>query len=232
MAGSESPREGIVGEWAEALVQVTRSVLPLANRPRRAGRRSPGDGPSGDNVLQPGPVRRVWKFAVPAIVAGGAMALAWSAWAFAPVVTEARQLPCDVGPGTAHYAADVAWVEYGRDLVGLALPDPRDHLDVTWATTAQGEARGEGAGPASGSVSVVFRDPAGVAYPAARAVVADGTVTSRDDISRGLAHPASGAFHVAPPRALLDGAERGWVVETVLAVDGMVVASCEAWLGE
>ncbi|WP_036965439.1 hypothetical protein, partial [Promicromonospora kroppenstedtii] len=110
----------------------------------------PRGGPD-DNRLHPRrPVRR--RIRLPAVVLAAALAGSTAILAFSPVEADRVALVCPAG-------ASVAWVDQYRDVLGLRLPDPGDHLAV--------------AAPSGSEVAVTFTDGAGVAYPTVRAAVSD-----------------------------------------------------------
>lgn len=228
MAVRRGPQDGAVDDgWSESLVQVTSYRPPTRSQGRRRARGVPPD----DNALLTAPPRRVRRFGLIAIGAGAALLLMSGAWALAPVTIERVPLACQVtsvGDGPAEYAADVAWFDYGRELLGVPLPELRSYADVAWATAARGGPPGRASRPASGTVDVRFVDGTGAAYPSARGVVSDGVlVASRGDLIDVTGAP-EGGLRVPPPRPLRADEAGAWSLETTLAVDGVVVAACAA----
>lgn len=122
---------------------------PRGAEPHRAGL-APRGGPD-DNRLHPRrPVRR--RIQVPAVVLAAALAGSTAVLAFSPVETDRVALGCPAG-------VSVAWVDQYRDVLGLRLPDPGDHLAV--------------GAPAGSAVAVTFTDGDGATYPIVHGVVPD-----------------------------------------------------------
>ncbi|MCF4121852.1 hypothetical protein L1785_12750 [Antribacter sp. KLBMP9083] len=228
MTGHAGPRDGAVGDgWAESLLQVTSVRVPTGSH----GGRRPRDVSRDDNALLTAPPRRSWRFGLTAVVAGAALVVMSGAWALAPVTIESVPLTCLVtsaGDGPARYAADVTWVDHGRELLGVPLPDLRSYADVAWATAAHGGLLGGAGRPASGTVHVQFVDGQGSPYPSATRTVSDGVVVaSRGDLGDATDAP-EGGLRVPPPRPLRADEAGAWHLETTLSVDGAIVAGCVA----
>ncbi|MFI2364929.1 hypothetical protein [Promicromonospora sp. NPDC019610] len=213
MTGSGRVDDGVLGEhWEQSLVGVTGpvggpGVAPVRRRriraaarlvrtrwarnPHRAVREHAGT-PDDNRLHAPRRARR--RFFVPAIVLGASLAGSTAVLALSPVEAERVALVCPAG-------VSAAWVDQYRDVLGLRLPDPRDHLAVTAA--------------AGSVVAVTFTDAAGVAYP-----------TVRDTVPSGGG--ADGVLTVEPPRALSAAERAQWRVEAVVSADGVQSATCEA----
>ncbi|MFD6446922.1 hypothetical protein ACFWEJ_17575 [Promicromonospora sp. NPDC060204] len=176
MTGSGRVDDGVLGEhWEQSLVGVTGAAGAPAAAPvrrrriRAAGRlvrtrwaRNPHRavrehaGAADDNRLH-APRRARRRFSVPAIVLGASLVGSTAVLALSPVEAEFVALDCPAG-------VSAGWVDQYRDVLGLRLPDPRDHLAVT--------------APAGSVVAVTFTDAAGAAYPTVRDVVpGDGVLT-------------------------------------------------------
>ncbi|WP_020014680.1 hypothetical protein [Promicromonospora sukumoe] len=120
---------------------------PRGAEPHRAGL-VPRGGPD-DNRLHPRrPARR--RIQVPAVVLASALAGSTAVLAFSPVEADRVALVCPAG-------ASVTWVDRYRDVLGLRLPDPGDHLTVE--------------APVGATVAVTFTDGDGATYPTVRDAV-------------------------------------------------------------
>lgn len=169
MTGSGRVDDGVLGaHWEQSLVGVTSTagaprVAPMRRRRiRAAGRlvrtrwarnphrtvREHAGAPDDNRLHAPRRARR--RFSVPAIVLGASLAGSTAVLALGPVEAEQVALACPAG-------VSAGWVDQYRDVLGLRLPDPRDHLAVT--------------APAGTVVAVTFTDAAGVAYPTVRDAV-------------------------------------------------------------
>ncbi|MGW2090880.1 hypothetical protein [Promicromonospora sukumoe] len=170
MTGSGRVGDQLLGEdWEQSLVGVTgtpqmlvrrrrgRFAERLARTFRRHLRRTAGEraGAADSNRLHE-PRRAHRRFVAPAIVLGAGLAGSTAVLALSPVKAEHVALVCPAG-------VSVGWVDQYRDVLGLRLPDPRDHLEVV--------------APAGSTVAVTFTDGTGAAYPTVReAVPAAGTL--------------------------------------------------------
>lgn len=214
MTGSGRVGDEVLGEhWEQSLVGVTGAAgapdAPVGRRRiRAAGRlvrtrwarnphravREHADAPDDNRLRAPRHTRR--RFSAPAIVLGAGLAGSTVVLALSPVGAEHVALVCPVG-------VSVGWVDQYRDVLGLRLPDPRDHLAVT--------------APVGSAVAVTFTDVTGTAYP-----------TVRDAVPGGGDGDGDGVLTVEPPRAL-SASERGqWRVAAVVSADGVPAAGCEA----
>ncbi|GAA2225673.1 hypothetical protein GCM10010413_20580 [Promicromonospora sukumoe] len=164
MTGSGRVGDQLLGEhWERSLVGVTGTPQALVRRRRgwlaerlaRAYRRhlhrtADGGAGSADSNRLHTPRRARRRFVAPAIVLGAGLAGSTAVLAFSPVKAEHVPLVCPAG-------VTVGWVDQYRDVLGLRLPDPRDHLEVV--------------APAGSTVAVTVTDGTGAAYPTVRETV-------------------------------------------------------------
>ncbi|MFD7022684.1 hypothetical protein [Promicromonospora sukumoe] len=164
MTGSGRVGDQLLGEhWEQSLVGVTGTPQVLVRRRRgwlaerlarscrRHLRRTADErvGSADSNRLHM-PRRARRRFVAPAIVLGAGLAGSTAVLALSPVKAEHVPLVCPAG-------VTVGWVDQYRDVLGLRLPDPRDHLEVV--------------APAGSTIAVTFTDGTGAAYPTVRDTV-------------------------------------------------------------
>lgn len=163
MAGSGQVRDEALGEhWEQSLVGVT-GAAARRSRARRAGRRARVRDPylaarqhaAADSNRLRAERRARRRLAGPAVVLGAGLVGCTAVLAMAPARAEATVLACP---------ADVAvsWVDQYRDVLGLRVPDPRDHVEVAAA--------------AGSTVEVTFVDADGARYPTVRGEVSGAEV--------------------------------------------------------
>jgi len=157
MAGSGQVRDEALRErWERSLVGVTGSPV---RRRRRRSERARGELSGGlwqldGNRLAAGRAGRR-RFVVSALAVGAALLGSASVVVLAPAGADSAGLVCPAG-------VTASWVDRYRDVLGLHVPDPRDHLEV--------------AAPTGSDVVVSFTDGSGARYPGAAAAVPDGGV--------------------------------------------------------
>lgn len=157
MAGSGQVRDEALRErWERSLVGVTGSPVRRRRRRSERGRGEPSGGlwqRDSNRLPTERPGRR--RLAVSALAVGAGLLGVASAVVLAPAGSEPTALVCPAG-------VTASWVDRYRDVLGLQVPDPRDHLEV--------------AASAGSRVEVSFTDAAGARYPEAVATAPGGGV--------------------------------------------------------